>query len=98
MTPSAPTTTALCCICLTRPAPKLVLTPHVLDGFPFLECSLDRNKILVLGIFGMLFDGSASPGKPSAPSGTHRVFRKDLGQCFGELFIKNGNDGGGGHF
>jgi hypothetical protein len=66
----------LCCIWLTRPTARPVLTPYVLDGFPFLECSLDCNKILVLGIFGMLFDGSASPGKPSAPSGANRVFRK----------------------
>ena len=81
----------------TRPAPKLVLTSHVLDGFPFLECGLDCNKILVLGIFGMLFDGRTGPSKPSAPSGANRVFRKDLGQGFGELLIKNGNIGGAGH-
>jgi hypothetical protein len=46
-----------------------------LDGFPFLERSLDCNKIFVLGIFGMLFDGSASASKPSSPSKANR------GQC-----------------
>src|SRR4030095_4253340 len=97
MTPRAPTTTASYCICLTRPAARPALTTHVVDGFPLLECSLDGNKILVLGIFRMLFDGSASPGKPSAPSGANRVFRKHLGQGFGELSIKNGNVGGAGH-
>ena len=56
-----------------------VLMSHVLDGFPFLECSLDCNKILVLGIFGMLFDGSTGPSKSSAPSKANRVFREDLG-------------------
>lgn len=45
----------------------------------------------------MLFDGSASPGKPSAPSGANRVFRKNLGQCLSELLIKKGNVSGAGH-
>ena len=75
----------------------LILTPNVLDGFPFLECSLDCNKILMLGIFGMLFDGRTGPSKPSAPSAASRVFRKNLGQGFGELLIKNGNIGGAVH-
>ena len=63
----------------TRPAAKLVLTSNVLDGFPFLECSFDCNKILMLGIFGMLFDCRTGPSKPSAPIGANRVFRKNLG-------------------
>ena len=36
----------------------------------------------------MLFDCSAGPGKAAPPSGANGVFRKNLGQCFGELFIK----------
>src|SRR5262245_41387790 len=79
------------------PDSKPVLTPHVLDGFPFLKCSLDCNKILVFGIFRMSFNGSSSSGKPSAPSGANRAFRKNFGQCVGELLIKNGNIGGAGH-
>src|SRR5262249_54630426 len=50
-----------------------------------------------LGIFGMLFDGRTGPSKPSAPSGANRVFRKNLGQGFGEFLIKNGNIGGACH-
>ena len=45
----------------------------------------------------MLFDGRTGPSKPSAPSGANRVFRKNLGQGFGEFLIKNGNIGGAGH-
>jgi hypothetical protein len=76
---------------------NLGLTTDVLDSFPFLECSFDRQKILMFRILGMLFHGSASPSKSSAPSGTNRVFRKNLGQRFGELLIKNGNIGATGH-
>src|SRR5262249_33725844 len=83
MTPSAPTTTALCCICLTRPAARPVLTPHVLDGFPFLECSLDCDKILVLGIFGIFlcqFPGRSHRHAPAAASSHFQCLpSKDLG-------------------
>src|SRR5262249_61741810 len=45
----------------------------------------------------MLFDGRTGPSKPPAPSGANRVFRKNLGQGFGEFPIKNGNIGGASH-
>ena len=67
---------------------RAVLTTDVLDGFPFLECSFNRQKILMFGIFGMLLDGSASPSEPTTACRANGILRKNLGQRFGELLIK----------
>lgn len=67
---------------------RAVLTTDVLDGFPFLECSFNRQKILMFGIFGMLLDGSASPSEPTTACRANGILRQNLGQRFGELLIK----------
>jgi hypothetical protein len=41
-------------------------------------CGFDRYKISVLGAFGMLFDGSASPGKPTTRCRTNGVSKRSV--------------------
>ena len=42
----------------------------------------------MFGIFGMLLDGSASPREPTTACRANGILRQNLGQRFGELFIK----------
>jgi hypothetical protein len=51
----------------------------------------------MLGVFRMLFDGSARPSKSSAARRANGIFRENLSQCIRELLIKCRNLGATGH-
>ncbi len=51
----------------------------------------------MLGVFRMLFDGSARPSKSSAARRTNGIFRENLSQRIRELLIKCQNLGATGH-
>src|SRR4029077_8112802 len=98
MTPSAPTMTALFCIpCLAGLTAWPVLTTGILNELPPRECSLDREKVFMFGVFGMFLGGSARPGQSPAACWANGVFRKNLGQCIRELLIEDRNVGAAGH-
>jgi hypothetical protein len=42
----------------------------------------------MLAVFGMLFDGDASPGEPTTGCRTNGVFGQNVCQRLGELAIK----------
>ena len=62
-----------------------------LQCLPLLECGFDCLKISMLAVFGMLFDGDASPGKPTTGCRTNGVFGQNVCQRLGELAIKRRN-------
>jgi hypothetical protein len=45
----------------------------------------------MLAVFGMLFDGDASPGEPTTGCRTNGVFGQNVSQRLGELAIKRRN-------
>ena len=58
-----------------------------LQGFPLLKCGFDRQKISMLAVFGMLFEGGPSPGESTTRCRTNRVFSQDVSQRLSELRV-----------